>query len=454
MTIYYVSSTATDNSGDGLSKVNAKKSLTENTAAGATGALAAANAEGGGPHFIYVDSAHSESLTADSTNTMTVGVNIISVDWDTLAPESGAVVGAQSTAYTLNISGAVPIFISGMRLRVGASTGSSKFLNMQITSGGALEMESCALEIAGTSTTCATVFGVASTSGRNFARLRNCTFKFANASQMIRAFCPIELIGCSLESGTTVPSALFIFTAAGAGQRVWADGCDFSLQTGFLVGDYASWGTAFLQFSNCKLGTAILSAVAAQTGTLGRHGTNVWFYNCSDDDNHYEFAFINPLGTVVSEPNIYANDGAKYDGTNGVSWKIITSEYASFYNPFVTPWIEKYAAAGSITPTLELLRDNSSGAVYQTDEVWSDFSYQGNSGSTKSTVSAVGRMTPLGSGADQTSSSITWTGATGTPGKFKLSPGSVTVNEIGHLRARVCVGEPSITVYVDPTIRT
>jgi hypothetical protein len=63
-------------------------------------------------------------------------------------------------------------------------------------------------------------------------------------------------------------------------------------------------------------------------------------------------------------------------------------------------------------------------------------------------------MTLLGTPANQAAGGATWTGGT-TPWSGKLATNAtITPQEIGNLSARVCVGEPSITVYVDPQIRT
>jgi hypothetical protein len=162
------------------------------------------------------------------------------------------------------------------------------------------------------------------------------------------------------------------------------------------------------------------------------------------------------FGETTVSNTIYANDGAAYDGTNKCSWKIVTTANCSYYYPYVSPWIDCYhSGTGAITPYLEILRSGST-IKYQDDEVWGEFSYQGTSGSTKATIVS-DRMTLLGTAADQTASSLDasgWTGEDATNNAFmKLESGSITPAEIGHLRARVCVGEPSITVYVDPTIR-
>ena len=47
-----------------------------------------------------------------------------------------------------------------------------------------------------------------------------------------------------------------------------------------------------------------------------------------------------------------------------------------------------------------------------------------------------------------------WTGEGGTAWSGKADAGSITPAESGAIRGRWVVGEPSITVYVDPQIRT
>jgi hypothetical protein len=95
--------------------------------------------------------------------------------------------------------------------------------------------------------------------------------------------------------------------------------------------------------------------------------------------------------------------------------------------------------ASAITPRIEVLRDGSATA-YDNDEVWAEFSYQGTTGFTLSTI-VNDRMTPLGTAADQTASSLDasgWTGEHASDNAFmKLESGSITPAEIGHLRARV-----------------
>jgi hypothetical protein len=239
----------------------------------------------------------------------------------------------------------------------------------------------------------------------------------------------------------------------GGGTTIF-DGCDLSHITGTLCPNTAVFPYQYV-FRNCKLGTGVV-VLATQTA-VGESGSQATVYNSSNDDTHYHFAHYNRLGSTTVETGIYANDGAEYNlAAAKYSWKIVTSADCTVFTPYISPVIYKYnEGTSAITPYLEILRDGSTTA-YQDDEVWGEFSYQGTSGFPLG-VFVNDRMTLLGTPANQAAGVGTsgWTGEAGSAWSGKLAPGSaITPAEIGNLSARVCVGEPSITVYVDPQIRT
>jgi hypothetical protein len=409
--------------------------------------------------IVLVHDSHVDALSADTTIIASKRIAVICVDKDvsdsTLA--TGAVIGSQTLNYsiTLNSTGG-GVYYRGLTFQTGTNTSSTKFISIAGADDSHLEMELCTFNLNASGASGSSIMlGSTTTSLNTYARLVDCVVKFSNTAQeFVVRNSTTGLVDCSISASGQAPAEVFGSGNASTNCRIVAEGCDFSHSTsGTLIGDFAGLGKGEFVFVNCLLGSS-MTKYATQTVTLNKGGIAAWFYNCSGGDNHYEFAHYDPFGSTVAQPTVYANDGAKFDGTNPVAWQVTSSPDCGFYTPYVSPWIDKYAATGSVTPTLECLRNNSGGDVWDTNEVWADFSYQGTSNSTRATIVPAGRMTPLGTPAGQTSSSITWMNATGTPGKFKLSPGSVTVNEIGHLRARVVVGEPSITVYVDPTIRT
>jgi hypothetical protein len=115
-------------------------------------------------------------------------------------------------------------------------------------------------------------------------------------------------------------------------------------------------------------------------------------------------------------------------------------------------WIEKWneTTGSSITVTIETVTDN----VTLTDaEAWIEVEYLGTSGFPLGiwTSDRIANAT-LGTPANQTSSSETWT-TTGlaTPVKQKLAV-SFTPQEKGLIRARVAVAKASTTMYYDPLL--
>jgi hypothetical protein len=189
--------------------------------------------------------------------------------------------------------------------------------------------------------------------------------------------------------------------------------------------------------------------LATQTH-LNRSSAECYVFDCASGDTHGLFGYANTMGSVVSDTGIFFTSGAAAQ-----SWKIVTTANCSFYTPFETPWFGYYnTVTTSITPYVEILRDGSTTA-YQDDEVWLDVMAKTTSGSTQSSLTT-DRMTLLGTPANHAAGAGlgSWTGESGTAWSGKLVMASLTPAEAGHIQARIVVGEPSVTVYVDPQIRT
>ena len=439
MTTYYCYSGA-EGTPDGTSWTNAWTTLET--------AIETASAAASGPHTLLVDSRHSESLSADTTITLAGNLYVLCVNSGTGALATGAVVGAQADSYSITIAGAYILYCYGMTFRLPGSS-SSKFLRVSNTDGSSCIIENCTFNISGSGS--GSYIGLGANSINTYVAANSCSFLFGATSQnlVLRGF--TEIVGGSCASSGSVPTALI---SMGSTAFAKITGTDLSAVTTTLVANNTG-GPSATEFANCKLGSGV--AIKAAAGTvLDKGNASVWAYNCDAGDNHYAFYHGDAFGETTVSTSVYANTGAAYDGTNKCSWKIVTTANCNYYYPYVSPWMDVYhSGTSAISPYLEILRSGST-TKYQDDEVWGEFSYQGTSGSTKATI-VNDRMTPLGTAADQTASSLgasDWTGEDATNNAYmKLEAGSITPAEIGHLRARVCVGEPSITVYVDPTIR-
>jgi hypothetical protein len=264
-----------------------------------------------------------------------------------------------------------------------------------------------------------------------------------------------EMEGGSITVADAMPALLFRAPYVDPGGcTITLNGVDLSGISTTLIADNAT-AAARYTFINCKLHASV-TVLATQTN-VNLSSSEAILYNCSSGDVHYDLQHHNSLGSTIVETGIYASDGAEYN-TSGTkySWKIYTSAAATYYNPYVSPWIHQHhEGTSAITPSLEGFRDGST-TIIQNDEVWAEFSYQGTSGFPLGII-VNDRMVPLASVANQTSSKTysDWQTGTSADSTFQLATTStITPQEIGNLSARVCVGEPSITVYVDPQIRT
>lgn len=443
MTTYFVDSSVADDTGAGTSWGSAKKYL----------ASAVALASGDGD-VIKVSKTHVEALTANSTYTFLNNVNVLCVDKDAsdaLAEMDGTTgyIGHTTSAYFVQTAGAYRCYIRGLAFVVGGT--GSVTQQLARTDGSHHVFDKCIFDM---NTGAGTILGLGGMNTLNsYVELRNSTIRFDAAGQVLQFGSGRALLeNVTIDAAGSAPTTL-IGAANYSGGDILFRGCNLSKCTGTLL---ASQATKHLvvTMENCKLGTGVTPLATQSPANLS--SGEIWLFNCDSDDQQYKIGHYNALGSTEVVTSIYANDGAQYDGTNRCSWKITGTAYSTIYTPYKSPWIDKYHSGSSaITPYLECMRDNSGGAVYGNNVVWSEWSYQGNTGSTQAKY-ADDRMTLLGTAADQTASSKTasdWTGETGTPGCFKLDSGAaITPAEIGHLRSRICVAGAN-TVYVDPTLR-
>ena len=408
--------------------------------------------------IIKVSDEHLEALSTSTTYTIGNNISIICVDH-----QNTAVISAQDlTNYYIGSKSAVrniifdttvacSIYIYGLALHA-HTTSIFRFAG----NGAYYYLESCVLR-SGSSSTGALSLG--STDKDTYIKAVNCSHVLLSTTvTSIRLSGKAELINWTVTAEGTLPTVFIENTQAdpGGAEITFIDS-DLSVISTTLFGD-SSASASTGNLSNCKL-HATASVLGTQSN-IGSAGWDVNIYNCSSGDEHYHFAHYNSLGNITVDTGIYANDGAEWNAAAAKhSWKIVTGPGCTYYTPYVSPWIHQHhEGTSAITPSLEGLRiDNAT--VAQNDEVWGEFSYQGTSGFTLGTI-VNDRMALLGSPANQTSTKTysDWTASPATDtgdSVFKLATtANITPSEIGNLSARVCVGEPSITVYVDPQIRT
>lgn len=444
MATYYVWDGGSN--GDGLSWANAKTTL-----------QAALTIASSGSDIILIDKDHTGDNAQATASIYTAAnhVSVICVDKDNsdaLATMGTANwIGSGTATINISFAGAYRVYFYGITVRNAGST-NTRYINLAGDDLMHVVYDNCYLWH-GSSGTSAGGFQAGAGDDRVVVDCINCTFRFGSTGQRIYFAGKLNLTNCQISSDGSAPTTLFLNNIADpGGAAVYAEGCDFSHCGSNTLFGVSTTAATTSWLANCKLGSGFV--MNGSMTSAAQH--EAYLFNCFSGDEHYHFGHYNAYGQTTAWTGIYANDNPTYDGTNKCSWKIVTSAYATFYTPYISPWIDKYhSGTSSITPWLEICRSGSS-AAYDNDEVWADFSFQATASSTRSTLKN-DRMAVLGTPAAQTTSSKTvsdWTGEDAGSWFGKLeAPSATTPAEIGHLRARVCVGIET-TLYLDPQIRT
>jgi hypothetical protein len=410
---------------------------------------------------IYIASNHAEVNGAAVTITLpsSAGLRIISADKTSGTPPTTAAVGA---SVSMGTAGAA-LTIAGFGYLYGITflggSGSSNTQDIFITgntSPAYFVFEECLIANRSTNATAYLQLGAAGSSSNDdsLIELINCALSFAGSSNTISVGnTRLRATGLSIDSGSATPTSLFT-TLASAYPTVEVTASDLSGKSWTNLHTLvASQGAARYSFSECKLPSGF---VAMSGSGVGAGGPELWLHDCSSGDTHGLFQYHNPLGSVVSDTATYLTAGAAAQ-----SWKVTTTSAVSWQNPFITPWIDWYnTGTSSVTPRIEVLRNNGSAASYDNDEIYGEFTVKTDAGFTNSTVYGDGISTPLTTPASQAAGVGTgsWTiGSSSSPYSLKCDSGAaVTPDEVGAIRGRVVVAVPSIagTIFIDPQIRT
>lgn len=252
-------------------------------------------------------------------------------------------------------------------------------------------------------------------------------------------------------------------------------------------------------FQNCKLG----SSVSITTGSIPGQGAMVTeVINCDSGPTNYNYYKSCYQGEVFDETTIVRTGGAS-DGTTSLSHRFVSSANTKFYSPLVGPrysfWNETTGSA--VTVALECVWFGA--ALLKDDEAWIEVEYLGTSGFPISSLASDRAADILTAGANQTASTEPWVGtdransnlyslndiievqgrlwicttagssdssepagyASGSDGSSVNDGGavfragyrltlskSVTPQEKGIIRARVCLAKASTTLYACPKL--
>jgi len=400
---------------------------------------------------LFLSQAHAESSAALQTITL---AGTISNPVQVLCGNDGAEPPtALATTATIATTGANDINISGharfygITFTAGDSTSAAIF-RLGNVQGDRQVYENCSFRLGGSSS--ANRIYVVNASGANPANVKwkGTTARFAHANQGLSVNGGFfEWDGGSIVAGGTDVTSLITNGVSSAATAV--------IKNVDLSGLASSANLSLIAngldvtFINCKLPSSWSGSLASGTRLATFRAS---MYNCDSADTNYRIAVSEFSGDLVQETTIVKSSGAS-DGTTPLSWKMTghTANCNFFTGVFRSPEIVRWnsTVGSAITVTVEIVND---GVTLKDDEAWLEVQYLGTSGFPLGSTVSDSKADVLATGANQATSSVTWT-TTGlsSPVKQKLEV-TFTPQEIGYIQARVCMGKASQVIYVDPLL--
>lgn len=259
--------------------------------------------------------------------------------------------------------------------------------------------------------------------------------------------------GSFVDTGVTAGSKLFNFN--GMHSHAIVEDVDLSAYGAgasavYLMTTSSGVRDINVNFTRCKLPTDAGFAVTSGASGYPNSGKIV-LRHCSSDNQTYDIYEYSYEGVIEDSTAVYRNSGAS-NGTTSYSLKMVSSSggvenIIALESIPITGWT---SSTTSKTFTVEGVWDSATNI--QDDEIWMELEYPANNTDGLGAI-AKDKCAILGTPADQTASTKTWTGTGGfsNENKFKLSV-TVTPGKAGPICARVYLAKASTTVYIDPLI--
>lgn len=434
MATWYVNSAAVG-TGVGTSWVNATTTL-----------AAAITLSAAGDDF-NVKNTHSETtagaVTLTFKGTAASPNRVFSCDaTNTPAQASDLLAGASiadSTGTDITINGFV--YIYGVNFKAGSGAVSSN-INLGASGGHEIALDTCTLQLLGTSQASVNVFGAQSTASAR-VRLINTPITFngtATSGISFNAGCFTWQNTASAVVGSASLNVLFGSVAIDGTERetiVICDGVDLSgVASGKKLVDPGN--LTQIQLKNCKLTSGVLVGVP-----LGP-GCSYDMCGCGSGNTPYDFQRSQYQGALTTSTTVFNN---ATDGVTPVSWQIITTTNAKRQSPFECFEIVKWVTLG--TYAASLIQLTSATAALTNADVWVDVEYLSSASFPLAATVTTAPAAQLTAGSALSAGS--W--ATGGLGNnYQLAIPSFVQAVAGLVRFTVKVAKASLTVNIDPDV--
>jgi hypothetical protein len=271
----------------------------------------------------------------------------------------------------------------------------------------------------------------------------------------------INWVGGALTAATTAAYLVRVSATEGGGV-LNVTGVDLSVVTTALLNHGATQttdDTLIVRIHGCKLA----SGVAYFSGSLTNPGTSILVTNSSDTSAaaEYQYYYQDYFGYVDDDTVIYRDESTAFPSGQKISLKCVTTSAASSYAPFAFDVPARYCALSSAsTDTIRIYFAVTNTITLTNKNIWAEVIYP--DGTNKNVYNRVtSRITDIiGTGTAWTddSGSSTWKQSSGAADLSGYNEYRMDITTSGDVGAdcvpvvRIYIGEPSATVYIDPTL--
>jgi hypothetical protein len=306
--------------------------------------------------------------------------------------------------------------------------------------GDTFRLDNCAINLRGNGAGVANLnFGT--TANGYLVELNNTTISYAMAANYTYVYGHLRWNNTPNAISGVVPNRLFMQPAS-RGSHVEVNGVDLSFIDTTIVEDVAGAQAGTYKFNDCKLHGSVLRSPAS----LSSSSVELLYTRCSSGVGNSNLYKANRFGTLDIETTVIRTGGAS-DNTTPVAWKVVSSAVNNYSLPFTCPPISIWndTVGSAVTATIECTGSSPTATDAQ---VWLELEYLGDSASMRGFFVNDGATDLLATPVTQTVSGAAWGGGTN---PFKLAV-TFTPQQRGWIYARVKVGKPSSTVYIDPMV--
>lgn len=387
---------------------------------------------------IFVSSDHSETFANDANiqipSVQNNGSSIISVNRAGSVPPTSAdlAIGALFAAagnITIQPVGLARIY--GVTFRAGV--GQTAYKSLQLGGNAAkLIMAKCRVELATTASNAQILLTTK-------IDWEDVTLKFAAIGQNISGDGPeLTWINSATVPAIDLTGSVPTNMIGSMNSSIHMAGLDLSGLGARIYDHTGNPNGQYIDLRNCKLSTAF-----APPSPFLLNAAELIYVNCDSGSTNYKAGKVAYTGAETTETTVVRTNGAT-DGATAQSRKVVTNGNPSKLLPFRLLPIAIWAAPTGAAQAVTVYGLTTAGVVPNSDEVWLDIEYEGNTGSPQSAF-ATSAPSLLATGSALPADASTW-GGSGTP--FKLAV-SITPQKAGWVYLMVRVAKTSATIYID-----